>query len=98
MRLNFAGVPEENIREGIRRIGKVVGEQVRLFGTLTGSPLTHQAPESAPQAPESAPPALKSAPVDTATQSHATGVDPELADIVELPRAGEQPRRRRQGR
>jgi 2-aminoadipate transaminase len=36
MRLNFAGVPEEDIREGIRRIGKVVREQVGLFGTLTG--------------------------------------------------------------
>ena len=37
MRLNFAGVPEEDIREGIRRIGKVVREQVGLFGTLTGA-------------------------------------------------------------
>jgi 2-aminoadipate transaminase len=37
MRLNFAGVPEEEIREGIRRIGKVVREQVGLFGTLTGA-------------------------------------------------------------
>ena len=37
MRLNFAGVPEDDIREGIRRIGKVVREQVGLFGTLTGA-------------------------------------------------------------
>ncbi|HET7379994.1 MAG TPA: PLP-dependent aminotransferase family protein [Gaiellales bacterium] len=37
MRLNFAGVDEEDIREGIRRIGKVVREQVGLFGTLTGA-------------------------------------------------------------
>jgi 2-aminoadipate transaminase len=36
MRLNFAGMPEQDIREGIRRIGKVVREQVGLFGTLTG--------------------------------------------------------------
>jgi 2-aminoadipate transaminase len=43
MRLNFAGVPEEDIREGIRRIGKVVHEQVGLFGTLTGTePAAHQ--------------------------------------------------------
>jgi 2-aminoadipate transaminase len=35
MRLNFAGTREEEIREGIRRIGKVVDEQVGLFGTLT---------------------------------------------------------------
>jgi 2-aminoadipate transaminase len=37
MRLNFAGVPDEDIREGIRRIGKVVREQVGLYGTLSGS-------------------------------------------------------------
>jgi 2-aminoadipate transaminase len=37
IRLNFAGVPEEDIREGIRRIGKVLREQVGLFGTLTGT-------------------------------------------------------------
>jgi 2-aminoadipate transaminase len=38
MRLNFAGIREEDIREGIRRIGKVVSEQVGLFGTLTKAP------------------------------------------------------------
>jgi hypothetical protein len=37
MRLTFAGVPEEEIREGIRRIGKAVREQLGLFGSLTGS-------------------------------------------------------------
>jgi 2-aminoadipate transaminase len=37
MRLNFSGVTEEDIREGVRRIGKVVREQVELYGTLTGS-------------------------------------------------------------
>jgi 2-aminoadipate transaminase len=37
MRLNFAGVPDADIREGIRRIGKVVREQLGLYGTLTGS-------------------------------------------------------------
>jgi 2-aminoadipate transaminase len=36
MRLNFSGVTEDEIREGIRRIGNVVGEQVELFETLTG--------------------------------------------------------------
>ena len=36
MRLNFSGVGEDDIREGIRRIGKVVAEQVALYGTLTG--------------------------------------------------------------
>jgi 2-aminoadipate transaminase len=36
MRLNFSGCDEDDIREGIRRIGEVVTEQVRLYGTLTG--------------------------------------------------------------
>ncbi|HTX13077.1 MAG TPA: PLP-dependent aminotransferase family protein [Solirubrobacteraceae bacterium] len=37
MRLNFSGVGEEDIREGIRLIGEVVREQVDLYGTLTGT-------------------------------------------------------------
>ncbi len=36
MRLNFSGVGEEEIREGVRRIGKAIGEQVELYGALTG--------------------------------------------------------------
>src|SRR6476660_9284631 len=36
MRLNFSGVDEDEIREGVRRIGKVIAEQVELYGTLTG--------------------------------------------------------------
>jgi 2-aminoadipate transaminase len=36
MRLNFSGVEEEEIVEGIRRIGKVISEQVELYGALTG--------------------------------------------------------------
>ena len=50
MRLNFAGVPDEDIREGVRRIGKVVREQVGLFGTLTGSPSSRTGAEPAPAA------------------------------------------------
>jgi 2-aminoadipate transaminase len=36
MRLNFSGVNEDEIREGIRRIGKAIAEQVELYGSLTG--------------------------------------------------------------
>jgi 2-aminoadipate transaminase len=36
MRLNFSGVDVEDIREGVRRLGEVISEQVRLYGTLTG--------------------------------------------------------------
>jgi 2-aminoadipate transaminase len=40
MRLNFAGVPEGDIREGIRRIGMSMGGDSGLLGALTGSPPT----------------------------------------------------------
>ena len=47
MRLNFSGVGEDDIREGIRRIGEVVREQVELYGTLTGrSPAERRAAAS----------------------------------------------------
>jgi 2-aminoadipate transaminase len=36
MRLNFSGVGDDEIREGVRRIGRVVAEQVELYGSLTG--------------------------------------------------------------
>jgi 2-aminoadipate transaminase len=38
MRLNFSGVGDDAIREGVRRIGEVVREQLDLYGALTGSP------------------------------------------------------------
>jgi 2-aminoadipate transaminase len=41
MRLNFSGVGDEEIREGVRRIGKAIAEQVELYGALTGE---HPAP------------------------------------------------------
>jgi 2-aminoadipate transaminase len=71
MRLNFSGVAEADIREGIRRIGEVVREQVELYDTLTGS---HRV--VAPQAEPAPAPA-----------------DPQLADVLHLPR----PPERRQG-
>jgi 2-aminoadipate transaminase len=37
MRLNFSGVDDDDIREGVRRIGKVVREQLKLYSTLTGT-------------------------------------------------------------
>jgi 2-aminoadipate transaminase len=36
MRLNFSGVPEDRITEGVRRIGEVVTEQLELWRTMTG--------------------------------------------------------------
>ena len=37
MRLNFSGIADDDIREGVRRIGKIVREQVALYSTLTGA-------------------------------------------------------------
>jgi 2-aminoadipate transaminase len=36
MRLNFSSSSEDQIREGVRRIGKIVDEQLRLYGSLVG--------------------------------------------------------------
>jgi len=60
MRLNFSGVGVDDIREGIRRLGEVVREQVDLYGTLTGTaargaarrdPIAPAAPGPAPNEP-----------------------------------------------
>jgi 2-aminoadipate transaminase len=48
MRLNFSGSDEDAIREGIRRIGEVVTEQVELYGTLTGERPAVKVDEPAP--------------------------------------------------
>ncbi len=53
MRLNFSGSNEAQIREGVRRIGAVVGEQVALYGTLTGATPAVEPAATAP-VPESA--------------------------------------------
>jgi 2-aminoadipate transaminase len=51
MRLNFSGVDEDSIREGIRRIGEVVREQVQMYGTLTGAQPAQPAPAQPAEAP-----------------------------------------------
>jgi 2-aminoadipate transaminase len=52
MRLNFSGVGEDDIREGVRRIGKVISEQVALYGTLTGAkPAPRRGSEAAADEP-----------------------------------------------
>jgi 2-aminoadipate transaminase len=62
MRLNFSGVGEDEIREGIRRIGEVVREQVELYGTLTGM-ATRAAPRRDPVRSD---PVASKAPAETA--------------------------------
>jgi 2-aminoadipate transaminase len=76
MRLNFSGVGEDEIRDGIRLIGEVVREQVGLYGTLTGAGYGAGAPRGAesrwlaPEPPEAELPAA----------------DAELAKVLRLPR------------
>ncbi len=48
MRLNFAGMPERDIREGVRRIGSAMREQLGLLGTLSGQPSPPAAAEQQP--------------------------------------------------
>ena len=43
MRLNFSASGEDELREGIRRIGRVVSEQVALYETITGEHRTDPA-------------------------------------------------------
>jgi 2-aminoadipate transaminase len=38
MRLNFSSEADDDIREGVRRIGKIVAEQVAMYDKLTGRP------------------------------------------------------------
>jgi 2-aminoadipate transaminase len=38
MRLNFSGSDDGEIEEGVRRIGKVIAQQVELYSTLTREP------------------------------------------------------------
>jgi hypothetical protein len=85
MRLNFAGVPDADIREGMRRIGKVVREQLSLFGTLSGSPLRSGAAATPVQEPSSPPP-----PANAGHDEHGASAGQDapagLADVVALPR------------
>jgi 2-aminoadipate transaminase len=73
MRLTFTGMPDGEIREGVRRIGKVVREQVGLYGTLTGAAASPADDTGA--GPGAAP--------DPGSDSQDAA---KLADVVELPR------------
>jgi 2-aminoadipate transaminase len=76
MRLNFSGVDEDAIREGIRRIGEVVHEQVAMYGTLTGARPVGGRSAAAPSAPRE--PAA-------AARQPAEPAEDELAKILKLP-------------
>jgi 2-aminoadipate transaminase len=81
MRLNFAGVPDADIREGIRRIGQIMSGRAGLFGMLTG---LSSAPGTAGAPPSEGATGAK-------PEQRSKGSEPEsgLADVVELPRRAE---------
>ena len=56
MRLNFAGVPDDDIREGIRRIGSAMREQLGLLGSLTATAEPSTPARAASRAPGEATP------------------------------------------
>jgi 2-aminoadipate transaminase len=76
MRLNFSGIDEDDIREGIRRIGEIVCEQVALYGTLTGSRGERGARAGAAEQPAASAPYAAPDPGRP---------DPELAKVLQLP-------------
>jgi 2-aminoadipate transaminase len=88
MRLNFAGVPDENIREGIRRIGRTLGPDTGLLGTLTGKRSGARKADGTGE---------KSG-TGTASEDPLATPSPELADVLELPRRPDRGRAREQGR
>jgi 2-aminoadipate transaminase len=71
MRLNFSSEADDDIREGVRRIGKIVAEQLALYETLTGRSGAPAAAVERPQTPGGA------AAADAAEA---------LAKVLELPR------------
>jgi 2-aminoadipate transaminase len=86
MRLNFAGVADEEIREGIRRIAKIMApDDGGLLGTLTGT-TTRGAHETTDEGSEGS----------EANANRALEPSPELADVVELPRRPDSGRAREQ--
>lgn len=52
MRLNFSGVTEDEIREGIRRIASVATQQLELYGDLMGESTSTKRSAAAPAASE----------------------------------------------
>jgi 2-aminoadipate transaminase len=94
MRLNFAGVPDDDIREGIRRIGRTLGPDTGLLGTLTRKTSGARRADGA----------RTTSTTDETSGAGTTGEDeittpsPELADVLELPRRPDRNRAREQGR
>jgi 2-aminoadipate transaminase len=84
MRLNFSGVGEAEIREGVRRIGEVVREQVELYGTLTGTRPSVGGRPAGP-APAAAAAAAQAA-ERTPRRAHQSPAEIAASNVLPLPR------------
>src|SRR5439155_25860991 len=82
MRLNFSNADADDIREGIRRIGKVVREQIALYGTFVGR--------------AAASPASASEDRDSDSERGVERAE-KLAEVVHLPPRKPQKKRRSEG-
>ena len=71
-RLNFSAVSENDILEGIRRIGKVIDEQISLYGTISGRPRGDASTEK-PATEEMRPPNVVQFPRSADTKRGASG-------------------------
>jgi hypothetical protein len=85
MRLNFAGVAEQDIREGIARIARTLQPDTGLLGTLMGGSSTGAAAAEVPAEEQRA-------------REPGEEQGDSLADIVELPRRERGSKRRSQDR
>jgi len=92
MRLNFAGVTDENIREGVRRIGRTMGGDTGLLGTLSAT-ASSPAPASAPSEPAATSAAPSSpAPASAPSEPAATSAAPSSPAPANAPSpAGDAP-------
>lgn len=80
MRLNFSGVTEEEIREGVKRIGSVIRQQIALYSTLTGRPRRKGEADVARA-------------TGAGDEEATTSRDDSLAKILKLPRSSSDKRR-----
>jgi 2-aminoadipate transaminase len=85
MRLNFSGVDEDAIREGVRRIGEVVREQVAMYGTLTGARSARPAQAAAPPRQEGPARADMTAAAARIASERDRQADEELAKVLPMP-------------
>ncbi len=97
MRLNFAGLPEEEIREGIGRIAEMAERPMRVFGAVTKTPRPQRSTTRAPgpPVPPATPGGQPGRELEQPGEAHEAAPgearrEKGLADVVEL-------RRRRAG-